>query len=85
MYTDFKQVTIFKRYTEYKEIGVDAVYLVDRVNKARIQSVFEKLYESLAAGLMCVLWLQFHLNSQKNITAKVMKTCYDIFIVCLFP
>ena len=41
--------------TEYTVIRVAAVYLVDRVNKARIQSVFEKLYESLAAGLMCSL------------------------------
>ena len=52
--------------TEYTVIRVAAVYLVDRVNKARIQSVFEKLYESLAAGLMCVLWLQFHLISQEK-------------------
>ena len=52
--------------TEYIVIRADAVYLVDRVNKARIQRVFEKLYESLAAGLMCVLWLQFHLNSQEK-------------------
>ena len=63
---------IIQRYSEctvsieYTLFRADAVYLVDRVNKARIQRVFEKLYESLAAGLMCVLWLQFHLNSQEK-------------------
>ena len=52
---------IIQRYSEctvsieYTLIRADAVYLVDRVNKARIQRVSEKLYESLAAGLMCSL------------------------------
>ena len=63
---------IIQRYSEctvsieYTLIRADAVYLVDRVNKARIQRVFEKLFESLAAGLMCVLWLLFREALQKT-------------------